>query len=256
MSARPRPENPVRDILGVWVHPIDMPRTLAVVESLLRDGRPHRIATVNPEFVVRARRDPAFRRVLNASDLSVVDGVGIALALRLLYGVRASRVGGADLIPELARLAARDALPIFLLGAAPGVAEETARRLAALAPGLHVAGTLSGSPDPVEDEETAGLIRERGARLLFVAFGAPAQELWIARNLPRVGPCVAIGVGGAFDYLAGTVSRAPVWMRRAGLEWLYRLLREPWRWRRQRALPVFAYLVLRQRLARVWRTCL
>lgn len=253
MSVSPRPPYPAADVLGVRVHLLDLPRTLAAVETLLRDGRPHQIATVNPEFVVRARRDRMFRRVLNTSDLALVDGIGIALALRLLYGIRAWRVTGADLIPQLARLAARDELPVFLIGAAPGVAGRAAGRLVALAPGLQVAGTLSGSPEPAEDEATARVIRAGGTRLLFVAFGAPAQELWIARNLRNLDPCIAIGVGGAFDYLAGAVRRAPAWMRSAGLEWLYRLLREPWRWRRQRALPIFVYLVLRQGLTRGWR---
>lgn len=226
---------------------MDASQALAAVADLLADGGPHQVVTVNPEFLVRARRDPRFRRVLNESDLATIDGVGVALALRLLWGLRVSRVTGADLMEDLMPLAVERHLPVFLLGAMPGVAGRAAGRLAQLFPGLTFAGVHAGSPGTADDAQVAGSIRSSGARLLFVAFGAPEQEYWIARNLCRLGPCVAVGVGGAFDYLAGAVPRAPVWMRRGGLEWLYRLVRQPSRLRRQLALPVFVYLVLRDR---------
>lgn len=234
------------EIAGVRVNPLSYREALAAIDGMLSSGQPHQIVTVNAEFVARARREPAFRQVLRASSLATVDGMGVAFALRLLHGVRISRAGGADIIVDLAQLAARRRLPVFLLGAMPGVAEAAANRLVELAPGLEVCGTYSGSPDPSGDADTVDMIRSSGTRLLLVAFGAPAQEYWTARNLPQLGPCVAIGVGGAFDYLAGVAPRAPVWMRRAGLEWLYRLIRQPWRWRRQLALPIFVYLVLRE----------
>ncbi len=201
---------------------------------------------MNPEFIVRACREPAFKRLLESTDLATPDGIGVVLALRLVHRVPATRVGGTDLIPHLVQLAAARGWPVFLLGAMPGVAEAAARRLVALAPGLRVAGTYSGTPHSSADAETVEFIRSKGTRLLLVAFGNPAQEYWIARNRGRLGPCVAIGVGGAFDYLAGVVPRAPVWVQRAGFEWLYRLIQQPRRWRRQLALPVFVYLVLQE----------
>lgn len=237
-----------REIAGVRVDPLFVPEVLAVIDRLCADGRSHHVVTVNPEFIVLARRDPDFRRVLRMSSLATVDGMGVVFALRLVHGVLTSRAGGADIIVDLARLAAARRLPVFLLGAMPGVAEATANRLVELAPGLEVCGTYAGSPDQSGDAPMVDLIRSRGTRLLLVAFGTPAQEYWIARNLENLGPCVAIGVGGAFDYLAGVVPRAPVWMRRAGLEWSYRLVRQPRRWRRQLALPIFVYLVLRELL--------
>ena len=233
-------------IAGVRVHVLDTNQVVSAVGGMLSDGGSHQVVTVNAEFIVRARCEPEFRRVLNGSDLSIVDGSGVAFALRWLHGLRAIRVGGADIIPDLAQLAAERGLPVFLLGAMPGVAEMAARRLMELAPGLRIVGTHSGSPDPAEEAAIADMVRSRGARLLLVAFGAPAQEYWIARNLERLGPCVAMGVGGAFDYLAGVMPRAPLWVRRAGFEWLYRLIRQPWRWRRQLALPIFVYLALRE----------
>ncbi len=232
------------EVAGVRVQALDTRQALSAIEGLLSDGQPHQVVTVNAEFVVRARRDEAFRRVLNASDLAIIDGMGVVFALRFLHGVRTTRVGGADIIPDLARLAAEKKWPVFLLGAMPGVAEAAAKRLVELAPGLLISGTYSGSPDPSQEEEILARVRSGRTRVLLVAFGAPAQDIWIARNLSHLGPCVAIGVGGAFDYIAGLVPRAPVWMRRAGLEWLYRLIRQPWRWRRQLALPLFVYLAL------------
>ncbi len=129
------------------------------------------------------------------------------------------------------------------------MAESAAGALVAHSARLRIAGTYAGTWGGSEDEEIVRMVRASAARLLLVAFGSPAQEYWIARNLPRLGPCVAIGVGGTFDYLAGRIPRAPGIVRAAGFEWLYRLLQQPWRWRRQLALPLFVYLVLRQRVA-------
>jgi N-acetylglucosaminyldiphosphoundecaprenol N-acetyl-beta-D-mannosaminyltransferase len=116
-------------------------------------------------------------------------------------------------------------------------------------PGLEVAGVFAGSPRPADEEQIITGIRKAAPDLLFVAYGVPAEEKWIARHRQRLGVPVMIGVGGAFDFAAGVTRRAPAWMRRVGLEWLYRLVREPVRWRRQLALPVFVVLVVRQRLS-------
>jgi N-acetylglucosaminyldiphosphoundecaprenol N-acetyl-beta-D-mannosaminyltransferase len=126
------------------------------------------------------------------------------------------------------------------------VAEVVAQRLAAADPGLEVAGTYAGSPRVEDEEEVIGRVRATAPDLLFVAYGVPTEEKWIARNRDRLGVPVMVGVGGAFDFVAGVTKRAPAWMRRLGLEWFHRLVREPWRWRRQLALPRFAVLVLRQ----------
>jgi N-acetylglucosaminyldiphosphoundecaprenol N-acetyl-beta-D-mannosaminyltransferase len=153
-------------------------------------------------------------------------------------------VAGVDLIPQLAALCARRHFRLFLLGAAPGVAMDLAALLRAEQPSLDVAAH-PGSPDPSSDAETLALIQRHKPHLLLVAYGAPKQELWIDRMGDRIGAAVAIGVGGSFDYLTGRVPRAPAWMRRAGLEWLFRLVRQPWRIRRMAVLPLYAMRVLR-----------
>ncbi|MGH2391295.1 MAG: WecB/TagA/CpsF family glycosyltransferase, partial [Chloroflexota bacterium] len=133
---------------------------------------------------------------------------------------------------------------LFLLGAGPGVAEAAGAALRSHYPTLTIAGALAGSPRPCDEAAIGAAIRSARPDILLVAFGAPAQDLWIARNRSALGVPVAIGVGGAFDFLAGRIPRAPGWMRRLGVEWFYRLARQPWRWRRMIALPRFAAMVL------------
>lgn len=205
------------------------------------------VVTLNPEIVMAARADPALRALIAGADLVVPDGVGVVWVLRRAGWRAARRITGVDLLVALAGRAAAGGWRLFLLGAAPGVAEEAARRLAARFAGLAIAGTYAGASGAALDERQSALIRASRADLVFVAFGAPAQERWIARNRGRLGAAVAIGVGGAFDLLAGQVPRAPRWMRQDGLEWAYRLWRQPWRWRRMLALPRFALAVLLNR---------
>jgi len=247
----PRPDSPsptpALRILGVPVHDVTCAEALDWMAVWIARGVPRQIATVNPEFVMAARRDPAFRAVLEQAGLCLPDGVGITMAARYLGRPLRERVAGVDLVKALASRAAREGWRVFLLGAGPGVAERAAEVLARRAPGLVVCGTYAGSPAPAEEEEIARRVQHARADVLLVAYGAPAQDLWLARNLARTGAAVGIGVGGAFDYLAGVVRRAPRWVRRVGLEWLYRLIRQPWRWRRQLALPQFALLVLLRR---------
>jgi N-acetylglucosaminyldiphosphoundecaprenol N-acetyl-beta-D-mannosaminyltransferase len=223
-----------------------MADTLALVDGYMAEPRLHQIATVNPEFVMAAQSDAEFRRVLAAADLCLPDGVGLLYAARRAGRRLPERVPGSELVYRLAERAAARGWPLFLLGAAPGVAEEAATTLSNLYPGLRVAGTYAGSPDPAENEALVRRVNGSGAALLFVAYGAPRQDKWIARNRDALTSVrVAIGVGGSLDFVTGRAVRAPRWMQRLGLEWLHRLMREPWRWRRMLALPRFAWRVAR-----------
>jgi N-acetylglucosaminyldiphosphoundecaprenol N-acetyl-beta-D-mannosaminyltransferase len=151
------------------------------------------------------------------------------------------------LVVQIAERAAQSGWRLYLLGGALGVADRAAAILQARYPGLVVAGAFPGSPAPDEENDIVERIRAARPDMLFVAFGAPAQDLWIARNQPRLQVPVAMGVGGSLDFVAGVTRRAPEWVQRIGLEWLYRLIREPWRWRRQLELPRFVWHVLRSR---------
>lgn len=236
------------DILGIRVDDVTMDEALAMVDAFIADGGPHQITTVNPEFVVEAQRNAPFRVVLEGADLSLPDGVGLLWAARALRQPLRERVAGSDMVPEVARLSARRGYRLYLLGAAPGVAERAAEMLARDCPGLRIVGTHAGSPSPCDEDDIVARVVAAEPDVLFVAYGAPRQDLWIYRNLHRLNVPVCMGVGGALDFIAGVAVRAPEWMRRAGLEWLHRLWRQPWRWRRMLALPRFATLVFRRRL--------
>jgi N-acetylglucosaminyldiphosphoundecaprenol N-acetyl-beta-D-mannosaminyltransferase len=233
-------------ILGVRVDCVDMAAAITEIERLVDTGGPHLVVTVNPEFVMRAQKDREFARVLQSADLCLPDGNGVVWAARRQGCDVREVVAGVDIVQPLAAMCARRGLRLFLLGAAPGVAVELASRLRAANEGLEVS-SHPGGPEPAHDVETLHRIHDHHADVLLVAFGAPAQEMWIDRLKNRLGVAVAIGVGGAFDYLTGRVPRAPRLMRRARLEWLARLIRQPWRIRRMAVLPVFAFKVLRSR---------
>jgi N-acetylglucosaminyldiphosphoundecaprenol N-acetyl-beta-D-mannosaminyltransferase len=243
-------------VLGVRVDLVTMAQTLAIIAGWIAAARERKAAgeawrarqvvTVNPEIVMAARADPALRALINGADLVVPDGIGIVWASRLRGHRAAERVAGVDLVTGLARLGSARGWRLFLLGAAPGIAERAGARLRAANPGLGIAGTRAGSADAAEDAASTRLVRASDADVVFVAYGSPAQEWWIARNRDGLGGAVAVGVGGALDFLSGAVPRAPRWMQRAGLEWLYRLWRQPWRWRRMLALPRFALATLRE----------
>jgi N-acetylglucosaminyldiphosphoundecaprenol N-acetyl-beta-D-mannosaminyltransferase len=231
------------------VHCVVEQDVIEFVHERLRTSEPAQIVTVNAEFVMIAQRDSRFREVLARADIATPDGAGVVWAARRQGAPISRRVGGSDLIWSLSRQAAAAGDAIFLLGAAEGVATSAGRTLQAEIPGLIVAGTHAGSPSLQEEDSIVDLIRASGARILFVAFGAPQQDLWIARNLTRSGAVVGMGVGGSFDYLAGTARRAPLWMQERGLDWLWRLIQQPWRWRRMLALPRFAWAVVKENRA-------
>lgn len=207
----------------------------------------HHVCTVNPEFIIVARRDPIFFNILNRAAICVPDGVGLLWASRRLGAPLPERVTGSDGLPLIARHAADQGWKLFFLGAGEGIAERAAGILNAQHPQLIISGSYGGSPDEREEDDIVAMINASGADILLVAYGAPKQDKWIARNLPRLEVSMAMGVGGSFDFIAGVVPRAPQWMRDRGLEWLYRLLRQPWRLRRMLRLPRFVIAVLRQK---------
>jgi N-acetylglucosaminyldiphosphoundecaprenol N-acetyl-beta-D-mannosaminyltransferase len=231
------------------VHDCDEECAARAVAAFLREEPPrlHQVCTVNPEFVMEARRNPAFRRLLNSADLATPDGAGIIAAGKLLRRPFAGRATGVALVERLAEMSARDGWPLFLLGAAPGVADDAARVLAGRYRGVRVAGTYAGSPRPEDWPEIRRLLEAARPAVLLVAYGAPRQDLWIAEHRAEMPDSirVAMGVGGVFDYLSGRAKLAPAPVRRVGMEWLYRLATQPWRWRRILRVFAFGALVLR-----------
>ncbi len=235
-------------ILGVRVDNVTAETALTQVQGFLRKRGLHQIVTVNPEFVVLAQTNPEFRRIVNAAALNVPDGVGLLWAARRLGQPLQERVTGQEMVDRISALAAECGWPIFMLGAREGVAEKASAELLRRHPRLLIAGCYAGSPACAQEAEIAERINASKADVLFVAYGPPKQESWIARNAPRLRVSLAMGVGGTFDTLAGIVPRAPLWIQRAGFEWTYRLVREPRRLRRQLAIPYFMWLVATRRV--------
>jgi N-acetylglucosaminyldiphosphoundecaprenol N-acetyl-beta-D-mannosaminyltransferase len=234
-------------ILGVRVHDVTYDEVLAHVQRCVASGGAHQIATVNVEFIMEARHNLPFRRVLDKASLCVPDGTGVLWAARRQGTPLRERVAGVDLMERIAERGGERGWRIFFLGAAPGVAERASAKLADRYPGLQIAGCYAGSPRPEEEDAIVSQVRAARPDVLFVAYGAPRQDLWIARNQARSGVPVAVGVGGSFDFIIGESQRAPRWVQTAGLEWLHRLAREPWRLRRQMAIPHFMALVVLKR---------
>ena len=232
------------NILGVAFDALTLGEAEERADALLCSGAGGYIVTANPEIVLRCREDAAYAAAVNGAKLVLADGVGDLYAARILGTPLPGRVAGADLVPRLlARLAERGG-SVFLYGARPGVAERAGESLQSACPGLRIAGTENGY---ISDETALleALEREK-PDLLLLGLGAPRQELWMARNRQKIN-AVMIGVGGLLDVFAGDIPRAPEAWQRLGLEWLYRLLREPRRFKRVIRLPKILLLALRER---------
>ncbi len=229
-------------ILGCRVDAIDADEAAERILGFAMHGDGAQVVTLGTEMVVAAQKDERFRAVVNASALSLCDTVGVLTVARRRGAALHERVTGVELTDRLCGLAAARGVPVFFLGGAEGVAADAAAILEVRYPGLVVAGTRNGYFSDADSAEVVSAIRESGAKLLFAGMGSPRQEFWLAEHLREAGCGAGIGVGGSLDVLGGRVVRAPRLMRRYGLEWLYRLGKEPHRWRRQLALPAFVWL--------------
>ncbi|MDR7483068.1 MAG: WecB/TagA/CpsF family glycosyltransferase [Armatimonadota bacterium] len=236
-------------LLGTGVDAVTLAGALAWIDAAIARRRPVYVVTLNGAMLVQAAGDAALRTLVNGAGLVTADGVGVLLAARIL-GVRlAQRVAGIDLMLALCERAAETGWRIFLLGAAPGVAATAAEALRARFPGLQIAGVWHGFFTPADELAVLEAIRRASPDVLVVGMGAPRQEEWIGRWHGALGVPVSIGVGGSLDVIAGRLPRAPRWMQRLGLEWLYRAVREPRRWQVVRTIPRLFWLAVRER----WR---
>jgi N-acetylglucosaminyldiphosphoundecaprenol N-acetyl-beta-D-mannosaminyltransferase len=249
VSATPTPFRSRLDLFGVLIDRVDRDAALERIRRFLADGTAHQVVTVNLDFLYLAEQDAAFRATINDADLAVPDGMPLIWLSRIMGTPLAGRVTGVDLVNESCRIAEQVGAGVFLLGGSPPVAATAAARLRDRYPRLTVTEYAPpfGPISPDEDERIVEMILKANPGFLFVALGAPRQDFWIREHRERLGVPVAMGVGCALDLLAGAVSRAPEWMQSAGLEWSYRLVREPRRlWRRYLVddLPLFGRLSL------------
>lgn len=224
------------DINGLLIDRVDLIAAMRRIRTLMEIPGGHQIITVNLDFLSIAERNPLFRDTINRAELAVADGMPLVWVSRLQGDPLPQRITGVELVDQSCRIAVQTGHSIFLLGARPWVVKAAASELQARHPGLQIAGVHSPPFRPLtphEDQEIVSTIRQASPGFLFVAFGAPRQDLWIRAHLAELDVPIAIGVGCVFDVLAGVVRRAPSWMQQAGLEWSYRFLQEPSRlWRR------------------------
>lgn len=225
------------DVLGVAFDNVTMDEAVDRALAMLEEEGPHLVVTPNPEIVQRADKDPEFAEILSGADLVLPDGVGVIYAAKILGRPLRARVPGIDFASALLKRVEGTGKRLFLLGAAPGVAEQAAVNLRAAHPGLTVCGAHDGYFK--EDGPVADAIREARADLVFVCLGAPKQEKWIAAHGKAAGARLYIGLGGSLDVFAGKAERAPERFQKLGLEWLYRLIKEPSRVGRMAKLPLF-----------------
>jgi N-acetylglucosaminyldiphosphoundecaprenol N-acetyl-beta-D-mannosaminyltransferase len=233
-------------ILNCRVDGIGRAGAVDKIVALAQASEPSYVVTLGTEMIVRAQDDERFREILNGAALSLCDTVGVMFAARLHDVFIRQPVTGVDLIDPLCEALAAQGASVYLLGASGDTAERAAQGLVARHPNLQVAGWHHGYFSSNEDGAVAAEIAQSGAAVVFVGLGSPRQEYWLAEQLLATGCHVGIGVGGSFDILAGNIPRAPALWQRLGLEWLYRLIREPKRWRRQLALPRFLWMVIRE----------
>ncbi|BAQ09952.1 teichoic acid biosynthesis protein [Bacillus sp. OxB-1] len=229
-------------ILGVQVNTENYDELIPKLFRNIDDKKKSLVVAINPEKLMKAKDDPELKALLNRAEFQIPDGIGVILASKLQKGNIKSRVTGVDMMDRIVREAARTGKSIFLYGAKPGVAEQAARKLIETYPTLQVAGTQDGYEQ--NTQKVIDTINAAQPDILFVAMGSPKQELWIEQHRDNLHPILYQGVGGSFDVLAGNIKRAPAIFQKFGAEWLYRLLKEPSRIKRQMNLPKFLLEIL------------
>lgn len=234
-----------KQILGIKIDDVSISQIVDTVEGLLKRGGKHYIVTPNPEIVVMAQKDEELKKIINSADLAIPDGVGLRLSTDIVC-----HTPGTDVMEQLVKLASEKGFTTGFMGGRGDVAKRTAECLKRKYPKLKVVFAESGGE--VDEDGNSTTHPSTSLRtsyplpttdLLFVAFGPPKQEKWIAKNLGKLDVKVAMGVGGAFDYLSGKFPRAPSWIRNLGFEWLFRLIIQPWRIKRQLALLKYLWLI-------------
>lgn len=232
------------NFLGVDVCNYDYEELASLLMQDIKSKKKSFIVAINPEKIMKAQEDESLRKLLNRADYQIPDGIGVILASKLKGGQVKSRVTGIDMMLKLCETAAVEGKRIFLYGGKPGVADAAKGELEKKFPGIQIVGTLHGYEK--DDKVVIDTINQHQPEIIFVALGSPTQEYWIVNHMDKITPIVFQGVGGSYDVISGNLKRAPELFQSLGLEWFYRLLKEPWRWKRQLILPKFLLKTLKK----------
>ena len=234
------------EILGVGIDKITGQEALQQIGAFIASGQPHQIVTANAEIIYQASKNEKMRSIINQAQMVTADGSGVVWASRQLGQPLSQRVTGIDLVNSICEQSAKDKWKIYILVSAPGVAATAAVNIRDKYPGCNIIGTHHGYFNAKEEKQILAELEQLRPDVLFVALGAPKQEYWIADHIEQLQIPVAMGIGGSMDVLSGNVKRAPKWMQKLSLEWLYRLLIQPTRFKRMLALPKFMLAVKKQ----------
>ena len=232
------------NILGVNVDTVTISQAADKIMEFFNEDRIHTVFTPNSEIIMAAYRDPEFCEMLNNSDLLTADGIGVVYASRILKKPINERAAGYDIARKVLEKLNYTNHKLFLFGGKPGVADEAAANLKKEYPGLNIVGTRNGYFSADDEADIVNEINASGADIVFVCLGAPKQEKWINAHKDELKVRVAMGIGGSLDVFAGRVERAPDFWCKIGMEWFYRLVKEPWRIGRMMDLPKFAATVI------------
>lgn len=232
------------NFLGVDVCDYDYDQLASLLMKDIENKKKSFIVAINPEKIMKAQEDEELRKLLNSADYQIPDGIGVILASKLKGGRVKNRVTGIDMMLKLCQTATEQGKRIFLYGGKPGVADAAKHELEKQFPGIQIVGTLNGYEK--DEKVVIETINQHRPEVMFVALGSPAQEYWIVGHMNQVSPFIFQGVGGSYDVISGNLKRAPKAFQTLGLEWFYRLIKEPWRFRRQLILPKFLLKTLKK----------
>lgn len=235
---------PAVSLFGVRVHAVSMDEAVRHILRFVQENVPRQVATADSSMVMMAQSDSDLREIINSADMVTPDSIGILWACRRRGIAMPERVSGVDLVARLAQVSMQTGLKLYFLGAQPGVADEAAQQLQRAYPGVQIVGCHHGYFPPEAEASVVEQIREAHPDVLCVAMGIPKQEKWIDRHRKTLGVPVSIGVGGTFDVLSGRVRRAPLWMQRIGMEWLWRVAHNPRKVSKVMLLPKFAWMAI------------
>ena len=245
----------IQNFLGIQVKLMSKKDILEKISLFI--GQPSgffHIVSLNPENIVISTENEQFRNVLSEGDIQLIDGVGVSLGMRFLSVVTVKRLAGADLMEELIKMYSTRRLRVLFLGGKPDLANNLSNCYNQKYPYLRSKGVFGiqniSNPSKLEERELFSIVADYKPQIIFAAFGSPYQELWFYRHSNMLKGIVCMGVGGGFDYAYGSVQRAPKLMRAAGFEWLFRLIIQPWRFKRQLRLLKFIYLVLKEKFSK------
>lgn len=236
------------DIHGVMIDNVNMDEALEIVLTMLKGKTANKIFTPNAEIIMQANRDPELLNILNSAELVIPDGAGVILASRILKCRLKEKVSGIDLVKEILKNTKKKPVSFFMLGGKPGIAEKASINILSDYPKAKIMGFRNGYFEESEIPEIIKQINDSKAEILLVGLGAPKQEKWIHKYAGQLNSKVIMGIGGAIDVFAGNAALAPEFMRKAGLEWLFRLIKEPGRYKRMLDLPRFMILTFKKRL--------